>query len=320
VVILGREQPSARDAERRAMAIWYDTKEPIRRIPAGPKGQVQYPYRVRQYTLHDGTRQSARVRVQPDRRVQAVVEQVREAEMVQAIDRLRLIHSEREKTVFILCNIPLDILVDELVTWRELVGDGRLTDALAACEDKGWDALPLAPGELTRLFPELWGTEKAAETWLGKNPLDPLISIRLWGVIHLYRPSGRRGKWSRALVRHGADPRITLSSVLGLPAENIQVKEGAGSEPLITASTVPSPRPSNPNPNKAGMRSRRAVPGSPAGDRYQRRRCRGESHSQHTSPRPRGAVPRGKHRRPGPRRRSPTRTPTSASPLGTLLL
>jgi hypothetical protein len=30
------------------------------------------------------------------------------AEMVQGIDRLRLIHSAREKTVYILCNIPLD--------------------------------------------------------------------------------------------------------------------------------------------------------------------------------------------------------------------
>jgi hypothetical protein len=97
--------------------------------------------------------------------------------MIQAIDRLRLIHSARERTVFILCNIPLDIPVDELVTWRELVGSSRLADALAVCEENGWDALPLAPTELTRLFPELWGTEKAAERWLSKNPLDPLISI-----------------------------------------------------------------------------------------------------------------------------------------------
>ena len=97
--------------------------------------------------------------------------------MVQAIDRLRLVHSRREKTVFILCNIPLDMPVDELITWQQLAGDGRLVKALEACEENGWEALPLAPGELTRLFPELWGTEKAAEHWLGNNPLNPLISI-----------------------------------------------------------------------------------------------------------------------------------------------
>jgi hypothetical protein len=31
-MILGHKQPTARDAERRAMSIWYDTKEPIRVI------------------------------------------------------------------------------------------------------------------------------------------------------------------------------------------------------------------------------------------------------------------------------------------------
>ena len=39
-----------------------------------------------------------------------------------------------EKTVFILCNIPLDIPIDRLVTWRQLAGDSRLANALAACE------------------------------------------------------------------------------------------------------------------------------------------------------------------------------------------
>jgi hypothetical protein len=63
VIILGREQLSPRDAERRAMAIWYDTKEPIQRIPTGPQGQAQYPYRRRQYSMRDGGQRSVRVRV-----------------------------------------------------------------------------------------------------------------------------------------------------------------------------------------------------------------------------------------------------------------
>src|SRR5215470_12050502 len=133
------------------MAIWYDTKEPIRCIAAGPKGEVDYPKRLRSYTMRDNSRREVRVKVHPDRRVQAVIEQIREAEMLQAIDRLRLIHSPRKKTVVILCNIPLDIPVDALVTWRELVGDGRLAQALEACEENGWEALPLAAKELTRL-------------------------------------------------------------------------------------------------------------------------------------------------------------------------
>ena len=266
VIILGREQPSARDAERRAMAIWYDTTKPIRCLKPGPgvKRIVQYPRRARPYTLRDGSQVHVEVRAHPDRRVQAVVEQTREAEMVQAIDRLRLIHSAREKTVYILCNIPLAILVDELITWRELLGDNRLAKALELCEEEGWEALPLAAEKLSELFPELWGTAKAVERWLSKNPLGPHIStIRVWGVIVEYKPKQQR-PWSRALVRHGADPRTALAAVLGVDADDFHVKDGGG--PM--ANTAPS-RPStrNPNPNtEPGRQPTNALPGSPSGD------------------------------------------------------
>jgi hypothetical protein len=86
--------------------------------------------------VRDGGTKHGSVSVHPDPRVQAVLEQEREAEMWQAIDRLRL-------------NIP----VDELVTWKQLIGDRRLSDAPAECDAKGWDAPPLAPWELSRLFP-----------------------------------------------------------------------------------------------------------------------------------------------------------------------
>jgi hypothetical protein len=72
-------------------------------------------------------------------------------------------------------------------------------------------------------------TEKAAERWLSKNPLNPDVSIiRLWGVLADYRRSGRHRRWSKALVRHGADGRLALAAVLGLPAEDIRVRGRAG--------------------------------------------------------------------------------------------
>jgi hypothetical protein len=55
----------------------------------------------------------------------------------------------------------------------------------------------------------------------------------------------------KALVRHGADPRVALSAVLELPDEEIQVKEGAGSEPPIMASTAPTTGSDSPSPNMA---------------------------------------------------------------------
>lgn len=104
------------------------------------------------------------------------------------------------------------------------------------------------------------------EAWLRKNRLNPPISIiRLWAVFVDYKPKRQR-RWSRALVRHGADPRAALGAVLGMAAEDIQVREGAGPEPPATANTVPSPRPTeNPNPNTdpAALPSN-AAPGSRA--------------------------------------------------------
>jgi hypothetical protein len=54
------------------------------------------------------------------------MEQAREAEMLQAIDRLRSIHNEKRNTIRIPCSIPRNLPVDELVTWRQLTGDRRL--------------------------------------------------------------------------------------------------------------------------------------------------------------------------------------------------
>jgi hypothetical protein len=87
------------------------------------------------------------------------------------------------------------------------------------------------------------------------------------GVFADYKPKRRR-RWSKALVRHGADPEIALAAVLGVSAEEIEVKDIPDSSELpVTASTVPNPRPNSPNPNPAGTRLAPAVPGSPAGGR-----------------------------------------------------
>jgi hypothetical protein len=109
-----------------------------------------------------------------------------------------------------------------------LTGDRQLRDALAECYGRGRDALRLAPKELTRLFPALWATKKAAERWIAKNPLEAIRDIiRVGGVLNAYRPQGQT-RWSKALVRHGADARETIAAVLRVPAEDIVVRDHAG--------------------------------------------------------------------------------------------
>jgi hypothetical protein len=192
-IILGRDEPTIPAAEQRAMAVWYDTAEPIRCVSPNYQGRFNYPTQTRRYLFRDWTTRRANVSVHPDPRVQAVVEQAREAEMIQAIDRLRLIHNEKRKTVYILCSIPLDLPIDELVTWNQLTGDRRLSDALAECDERGWDALPLAATELCRLFPDLWATKKSAERWFVKNPPKAYRDIiRVGGFLTLTARRARR--------------------------------------------------------------------------------------------------------------------------------
>jgi len=75
---------------------------------------------------------------------------------------------------------------------------------------RDWDALPLAAREMCQLFPSLWATPQAAERWLEKEPLDAHRDIiRVWGLLHEYRPPGQTS-WSKAMVRHGADPGVAL--------------------------------------------------------------------------------------------------------------
>jgi hypothetical protein len=114
------------------------------------------------------------------------------------------------------------------VTWKQLTGDRRLGDALAECDERGWDALPLAARQLNRLFPTLWATPKAAERWIVKDPPKAYRDIiRVWGVLNTYRPPGQTS-WSKVIVRHRADPQSALAEVLGVPAERIRVRHAEG--------------------------------------------------------------------------------------------
>ena len=122
----------------------------------------------------------------------------------------------------------MDLPIDEPVTWKQLTGDRRVSDALAEWDATGWDALPLAPKELSRLFPALRQTAKAAERWTAKNPPEAIRDIiRVWGVLNTYRPRGQTS-WSKALVRHGADARSAIAAVLGVPVEHIGVRDRHG--------------------------------------------------------------------------------------------
>ena len=266
VIIAGREQPRVDAVEAQARALFADDPAPL--ILTGDLME-----QVRGYRMRDGSSVAGKVSVHPDPRVQAVLEQVRERETAQAIDRLRLIHCPDPKRVIVLSNLVLDLTVDRLVTWREIM-PSRLEQAAA----RG-PAVPLSASELHRCFRGLWETAETARMDLkhaapggltrgcGKfnsqselNRVKPHIEdtliweMTLFNSAH-YRRVGQRGRASRAAIRTDApDPRAALEAVVG-PVEWFELDEPAKAEAAPVNGVVPQIDSDQPEP---------AAPGQPA--------------------------------------------------------
>jgi hypothetical protein len=209
VIIAGREQPRVDAAEAIARALFADDPEPLTLT-----GELME--QVRGYRLRDGSSVAGKVSVHVDPRVQAVIEQVRERETAQAIDRLRLIHRTVPARVIVLSNLVLDLTVDRLTTWREIM-PSRLEQAAA----RG-PAVPLSASELRRCFPKLWLSKVAATRDLQRtvNVTKSHIETSLWEKVTFksahYRRVGQPGRASPALIRADApDPRAALEAVVG---------------------------------------------------------------------------------------------------------
>jgi hypothetical protein len=235
LIILGREQPPPEDIEEIAKAFWYDTEKPLRLAKTGAGGGKVYVPSKRCYEMADGTKVKGNVEVHRDPRCQAVLSEVRENEMVQAIDRGRLIWNQDRKHIYILCDIPLPgVKIDRLVSWDNLRGAGRLHEALSAQVAAGETCLPLEPGWLSTHYPKMWKTLKAAQRWVEsssevleimRNPHRSNIDILLEGrgfleiTIIESLPDQRQpghNRWSRALVWGDIAPGASLARALGL--------------------------------------------------------------------------------------------------------
>jgi hypothetical protein len=148
VVVMGREQPSPQVIEALTRPFCADNPAPF--LPVGDYVAQTRGRRMRNPEAFN----LIEVQVHFDARCQTVLEQIREAEMVQAIDRVRPVFNRRK--IFVLNNLPLDLTVDRALTWSEL-RPGKFVLAFAR---EG--VLPLSARDLGHCFPDLWRSEKAA--------------------------------------------------------------------------------------------------------------------------------------------------------------
>ena len=161
VIIAGREQPSQYAIEATARAMFGGTGEPLNL-------HGEYIDQTRAYRMRDGSGSPVTVKVHPDRRCQAILEQCREREIEQAVARLRLIHRKgKPGRVILLSNIPTNLPVDRLVTWDEL-----LPDKAEASVIDGRGVELHSASEMARCFPHRWPTAAAAKQWRHRQDKD----------------------------------------------------------------------------------------------------------------------------------------------------
>jgi hypothetical protein len=232
---MGREQPSPQAIEALTRPFCATDAEPF--IPIG-----EYVLQSRGRRMRDDGPNVVAVQVHPDPRCQAVLEQVREAEIAQAVDRVRPVFNRRR--IIVLTNVALDLTIDHAWSWPQL-RPGKFAYAFAR-----HGVLPLSAGDLCRGFPDLWRSESTAKSDLKRYGLigcNPQIKT-LFGICTplnqpllkaTYRRQGQRGKHAQALVGAAVpDPRAVLESLVG---ELVEFDIESEDDPPVAKAPDPPP-------------------------------------------------------------------------------
>jgi hypothetical protein len=203
----------------------------------------------------------------PDPRVDAILRQIRDEEVYQAIHRARLVHRTEPVEVFLFGRSVLSLPVDRVASWDEVMPN-RVEVMAARGATRGM--VPLSFPEMARLHPNLFATAEAArsnvrrEVAASNMETSALKAVELLINISPYRsstvirrlryrlplaPGGQRATTHEALVAcptlAGQDAKAWLDGLLGADAHwaelegAVIVKGGLAAGPVVTVVEVP---------------------------------------------------------------------------------
>ncbi|ESS15579.1 hypothetical protein MOLA814_01161 [Betaproteobacteria bacterium MOLA814] len=221
VIILGREQPAASGMSDQARAMWWDSEEPLQGLQDKSGNQ---PYMNEPRGYRGIQRGSVQVQVHPDRRAQLLLEQVREAESEQALDRLRLLRGEgKQRQVYVLSNVPLNITVGYGWSWAEY-------QQLLSLWEEADGVLPLNPEHLMKRCPiNSKGMTRTKELIQGWKRSEMLIvnTIRKSDLyVSEYRPVDSSSRWSSAVIAANVVPEVAKAVLAEVVGAAVETKSG----------------------------------------------------------------------------------------------
>ena len=195
VFITGRNEPPAIEVDHKARALFWDRDIPLQHDEFGNNQNL--PLELRGFLTSErfeGGTQGVETRAFSDSRIEAVHQQMREAESIQAIARLRLVHNKQRKRVFILSNVPLEVPIDQLVKFKDLMPDRLEYEFLKAGN------IPLTPLGLFKLRPDLTGSEDSGRKMLERSAISQLERLKVLpslqrkGLIIVEFRAGNKGR------------------------------------------------------------------------------------------------------------------------------
>jgi hypothetical protein len=224
VIIVGREQLPSNALEDQARGLWWDAETPLISLQdakgSTPLGKTTRTYRASEFKV-------VQVGTHPDPRVQLVLEQVREAESEQAIDRLRLLRQPKgqQRQVYILSSVPLNVSVNHLYGWKQL------QQCLALIEEAD-GVLPLNPAHMVLRCPNT-----ATSNAKARNMADSIKVLRFLidnlikesSTLLQYRPEGS-SKPSSAIVSDRLSKAQVEAALTACAGKPVTTASAAGSQ------------------------------------------------------------------------------------------
>ena len=180
VFIAGRNMPPPPEVDLKARALFWAAGEPLQHDEAASFRREDerpgpLPLQFRGYIQSDRNpcpQSGVHVPSFSDQRVEALHAQIRDAETMQALGRLRLVHSQYRKRVFLLSNLPVEIQVDQLAEFTDLMPDRLELELLK----KG--NVPLTPLGLRKMRPDLTLSGSLAQKLLQRSRVRDVSRLR----------------------------------------------------------------------------------------------------------------------------------------------
>ncbi|WP_181147668.1 hypothetical protein [Ensifer aridi] len=232
MVIAGRREPTVEQVENIARCLNIGSSHKIQflrptKLDNGTFALI-FPKKKVLVTPKEGEPHVIEVSYHPDPLCDAILRQIRDAELMQAIARVRPVHRSAENpcTVVVLTNVPLSVQVDELALWEHIVPDAatlmRLNGVQFRNMEDASDAHPtlMPSGAAGR---KALSRRREQNRALAKcdmadiyNYISQVTLTAGWADLTYRRGEGRRGRSVRVEVPDGRGVDFAISKVQSL--------------------------------------------------------------------------------------------------------